>query len=193
LAREKVAKQNGNLYQEDYAAIRLLQQLASEYQIAIVGVHHLRKMESDDPLDMVSGSTGTTGAADTLAILSRIRGQNDGALFVTGRDIEEDVNVAMEFDHSTGQWTIVGDAEEHAQSDERKAVLEVLRDASGDGSWLQPKQIADLLGIEGDQSGLRHLLTRLAKNTNLVEHKLGGGYRIRKEDDDRIVDEPTDT
>lgn len=167
-----------NIYQDDYSDIRPLQQLAAEHQIAVLGIHHLRKMESDDPLDMISGSTGMTGASDTIGILSRNRGQSDGKLYITGRDIEEEVDFALEFDHHTGEWTIIGNTEEHGQSDERKEVLNILRKATDDGSWLQPKQIANQLGIAGDYSSVRHLIKKLADTTSLVEHKTGKGYRL---------------
>lgn len=39
--------------------------------VAIVLVHHVRKMDADDPLDTVSGTTGLTGAADTVLVLNR--------------------------------------------------------------------------------------------------------------------------
>ena len=65
-------KDRGNSgYDTDYAALSPLQELAGRYGIAIIVVHHLRKMKSDDPLDMVSGTTGLTGAVDSIFVLHR--------------------------------------------------------------------------------------------------------------------------
>jgi hypothetical protein len=36
---------------------------------AIAAIDHVGKMEADDPLDMVSGTNGLTGAAGTILIL----------------------------------------------------------------------------------------------------------------------------
>ena len=49
-------------YDADYAAVKELRDMALEYGIAIVLVHHLRKAEADDPFDTVSGTLGLTGA-----------------------------------------------------------------------------------------------------------------------------------
>jgi RecA-family ATPase len=60
-----------NPYDADYAALSPLQVMAGEMGLAIVVVHHVRKLESDDPLDTVSGTTGLTGAADSILVLNR--------------------------------------------------------------------------------------------------------------------------
>lgn len=49
-------KKDQGLYDADYAAMAGL-----KFGIAIVVVHHLRKMDADDPLDQISGTTGLTG------------------------------------------------------------------------------------------------------------------------------------
>ena len=41
------------------------------YSIAILLVHHLRKMTDKDPVNKLSGTTGLSGAADTLFILGK--------------------------------------------------------------------------------------------------------------------------
>jgi hypothetical protein len=55
----KVRKPTGNkqLYEADYEALAGLAQLAGELGLAIVVVHHTRKMASDDLMETVSGST----------------------------------------------------------------------------------------------------------------------------------------
>ena len=72
-------------YDADYHAMALLQELATELSLAIVVIHHQRKMESEDPLDTASGSTGLTGAADSILVLNR-DGQGP-TLYGRGRDI----------------------------------------------------------------------------------------------------------
>ena len=75
-----------------YAAQLLLssiKRIADGFNIAILLVHHLRKLQdSDDPFNDVSGSTGIIGAADTNFILRRKRSGNAATLLVSGRDVE---------------------------------------------------------------------------------------------------------
>ena len=130
---------SASLYQDDYDAIIPLKELADEFGIAILLVHHLRKMSSDDPLEMVSGTTGFTGAVDTIMVLHRARTEADAELYVTGRDVEES-EIALKFEN--GIWTALGDAATYRQSKERRQVLKALMDAD---QPMSPKAIADAL------------------------------------------------
>lgn len=88
---QKIAdpKTGGNVYEEDYASAGMLHALAHHYQIALVIVHHTRKAGSTDFLQAVSGSSGITGSADTVSVLSRNRNESEATLQTTGRDIRE--------------------------------------------------------------------------------------------------------
>lgn len=80
----------GNQYEIDYAAAGALKSLADRHELAVVIVHHTRKMpDSNDVFNEVSGTTGITGAADAILIAKRGRNTADGVLHVTGRDITE--------------------------------------------------------------------------------------------------------
>ncbi len=46
-------------------------------------------MAAADFVEAVSGTSGLTGAADTIVVLDRARGQDDAMLKVTGRDVDE--------------------------------------------------------------------------------------------------------
>lgn len=65
---------NSNLYETDYAAMEGLMSLANMHDVSILIIHHTRKAPSDDPLDEVSGSTGLSGAVDTVMVLKKDRG-----------------------------------------------------------------------------------------------------------------------
>src|SRR5205823_3388465 len=104
----QLAKAGSSAYTTDYLAISGLHKLAHERGIAIVVIHHVRKMEADDPFDMVSGTNGLTGAADTILVLRRQAG--NVTLHARGRDIEEK-ETACRFDKNTCRWTLLGEAE----------------------------------------------------------------------------------
>jgi AAA domain len=143
-----------NPYETDYAALAPLQELASETNVAIVVVHHVRKLESDDPLDTVSGTTGLTGAADSILILRR--DAQGMTLYGRGRDIGE-IETAMQFDPTTGRWAVLGAAAEIRKSDERLAIIEALKDA---GASLSPNEIAGATNMK--DNNVRFLLHKMS-------------------------------
>src|SRR6516165_4527244 len=68
----KVRKPVGSrpLYEADYAALADLAKLANELGLAIVVLHHTRKMAGDDLMETVSGSYGVSGAVDTILVVA---------------------------------------------------------------------------------------------------------------------------
>ncbi len=130
-------------YEEDYEALTPLKHLADAYRVSILAVHHLRKLVADDVLDEISGSIGMTGAVDGALILKRERGQSEAMLYVTGRDIEQDQQLALVFDRTTATWTLAGDVEEFRRTKERQAIIDVLTEQLPGG--MTPRQIAEAL------------------------------------------------
>ena len=121
----KVRKPTGNkpAYESDYEALSGLHALALELNIAAVVLHHTRKMAADDLMEMVSGTFGQTGAADTVIVLASKGG---GAVMdIRGRDVESN-ELAIAFGKKTCRWTILGNAAEVHQSDQRKRIIAVL-------------------------------------------------------------------
>ena len=74
---------------------------------ALWAVHHTRQRTLGQPtgdfLESVSGTSGITGAADTIAVIARERHELEAVLAVTGRDVEE-AQFAITFDQ--GRWVI---------------------------------------------------------------------------------------
>ena len=86
---------NESSYETDYKGLSELRTFASERNLAVLVVHHVRKMDAEDPLDKVSGTTGLTGCADAVLVLNR--DSQGTTLYGRGRDIEE-IETAMAFD-----------------------------------------------------------------------------------------------
>ena len=57
-------RRGANAYQEDYEALEALLPLAARHNVAVLVVHHLRKMAASDPLDEVNSSIGLTGGVE---------------------------------------------------------------------------------------------------------------------------------
>lgn len=98
-----------NAYANDYKDINLLKQIADKHGIAILLVHHLRKQGDDDPVNMISGTTGLTGAVDGLYVLRKdSRRSQTAKLIATGRDIE-DWEFTLKFDKHSHMWNFISD------------------------------------------------------------------------------------
>jgi AAA domain len=135
-----VGHENGNRYQADYDAAAALQAVAIKYGVAIVAIFHTRKAEAADFVETVQGTFGTAGAADTIIVVKRARGEADATLLVTGRDVAE-AELAIRFSPETGAWELLGDAAEYGLSKTRRAILEAL-EAHGP---MTPKKASDLI------------------------------------------------
>jgi hypothetical protein len=98
---------NGNPYAADYDDINALKQIADRHKLAIVLVHHLRKSVDNDPLNMISGTTGIAGGADSNFVLQKDkRTENTATLICTGRDIEQR-ELLLEFNKETFLWELL--------------------------------------------------------------------------------------
>jgi len=136
-------KYSDSAYDFDYESLGGLKTLADRFGVAILVIHHLRKLGSTDPVEAISGTLGLTGAADSVLVLKRERGQHDAALFVTGRDVDEQ-ELALRWDPEYALWKVMGDAQDYRMSKERAEVMEMF-EREGDRP-LTPTQAADLLG-----------------------------------------------
>ncbi|HZQ49722.1 MAG TPA: AAA family ATPase [Candidatus Dormibacteraeota bacterium] len=150
---------NGNLYEEDYAAVSALKRIADHAGAAFLVITHVRKMTADDPLDSVSGTAGQTGAADATLVLKRERAHRDATLFMTGRDIEER-EIGIRWDPATTSWTLRGETE---ISDERSLILNALKRSRVP---MSPKEIATV--VAKPYSAVKLLTWRMANEGQLV-------------------------
>jgi hypothetical protein len=162
----------GFMYDSDYEAIAQLKTIADDYGLGIVVVHHLRKAEAADVMDMISGSSGLTGAADNVAVLKRERSRSEATLFVSGREVEEQ-ELALKFEAERGSWAIMGSAEECRLTQERQEIVDLIRK---EGCIMKLGDIARALGKK--VPNVHHLLTSLV-DQGIVE-KIGyGKYKLK--------------
>jgi hypothetical protein len=167
----KIRKPTGgaNVYAEDYAALELLLPLAAKHGVAIVVVHHLRKMAAADPMDEISSSTGLTAGVDGFLILRRTPGSKGPTLFVDGRDIEEPTEYALHWNINTATWTIEGDAEEVHISKERGDILLTLNRSP---EPMTPKEVADVMP-GASRNSIRYLMWAMLGDGQVVKDDKG--------------------
>lgn len=166
-----------SMYEADYNALKGLQELAGQYGVAILVIHHTRKSGSDsgDAAEKISGTLGLSGAADAFMVLDR---DGHGAtLEGRGRDVEE-VEVAVAFDRETCRWTVQGSATEVRRTDERSVILVTLKEAE---EPMSPAEIADAIGAS--RNNVKQLLFKMAK-AGEVEKGSGKGRYIHPDRQD---------
>jgi biotin operon repressor len=158
-------------YDADYAAISAAKALADSHGVALVLVHHVRKAGSEDFLAEVSGTNGLAGAADATLVLKRPRGQADGLLCVTGRDVDES-EYALRFIPEAGAWCLMdGPPGDYTLSDTRAAILRHVRQRPGSG----PAVIAEATGLARET--VKKTCQRMAADGQLAADA-AGRYRL---------------
>lgn len=123
LQRIRAVGNEANPYASDYRDLGVLKELADRNRIAILLIHHLRKRNDEDPMNMISGTTGISGATDTNLVLKKgKRSGSAAALYCTGRDIEYQ-ELALEFDQDAHVWKLVSSGESTEEQDKILASL----------------------------------------------------------------------
>lgn len=157
-----------NSYQDTYAVLSPLRQLANDLGVMILMVTHRRKAETADYLDGVIGSVGLTANADVVFSLIRNRGDDEAVLHVDGNDIEAR-KIALRFSvNPLGFTTSDALPDEVGLTQERRQVLDVIRQRGGSA---RTHEIAEALGKK--DSATTYLLDKLADQGLLV--RLGYG------------------
>lgn len=116
-----VAGKTEGVYGYDYREHGQLHQFALDNNLALVLVTHLNKSGDDsDNVARVNGSTGTTGAADTIITLERSkRSDEETRMKITGRDVIAR-NLIIQMDWSRFRWILLG--EEHDVEKDRDSI-----------------------------------------------------------------------
>ena len=188
LQRIRAGSNDANPYASDYRDLGILKELADKHQIAILLIHHLRKMNDDDPMNMISGTTGLSGATDSNFVLRKSkRRENTATLYCTGRDIPYR-ELALEFDGEDHVWKLLSDdCEQTEQPNERILFLlsELLRrqpEISAPAKALLEK--IDPAGAEGlTPNSFSH---RIRKSVDALRRN-GITVSFRKSNGDRLI------
>ena len=110
----KVREMNsrGSAYADDYATMTAFKRIADRYGITMLIVHHTRKQEASDIMDMISGTTGIMGCADGAMVLERpLRRVPKGSISMTGRDFQ-DAKISLTQNPETMCWEFAGYTDE---------------------------------------------------------------------------------
>lgn len=158
-----------NAYQADYEILGLLKQIADAHNVALLVVHHTRKGEADDWFDLVSGTTGLSGAVDSLLYLDRKRGESEARLHATGRDFEVEIDELLFW--SRGEWRAQGASDAILSSRVKTEIVECLQKRGA----LRTIEIANELNKPA--TSLSRPLAEL-ESSGVIERFERGRYRV---------------
>lgn len=168
------AKNRGSAYEQDYEQLTEVKSCADHYGASVLALHHTRKGAAEDVFDEISGTLGIAGAADGSMVLARSRGENEGTLAMTGRDIEEQT-LAVEFDPATFCWKSHGSAEQRFTGELQKKIVDYLQ---REGAPRFVSDIATYLGKEekSEVESVRKVVARLAESKVIRRVKKAFAY-----------------
>lgn len=136
------AEVGSSIYVEDYKAMQDFQDIARELDAGVILNHHTNKLQdAEDPYLRVSGSTGLTAQADTVAVLEGDRIESEAQLQVSGRDISGH-KLGLKLDTDTLNWQLIGSGHALGMGDVRQQIYDVLDNAE---STMSPSDVSDEL------------------------------------------------
>lgn len=135
LIKVRAMSSQRNAYADDYATMTSFKRLADRFGVTFLIVHHTRKQEARDIMDMISGTTGLMGCADGALVLERpTRRLPQGSISMTGRDFQ-DAKMSLRQDPETMCWEFEGYADELTEEPEDPLLSAVGKLAARDGIW----------------------------------------------------------
>lgn len=179
---------NDNAYAVDYKDVGFLKRIADELKIAIILVHHLRKEKHEDPVAMVSGTSGITGAADTIFVLDKSkRSSNNATLCCVGRDIEYR-EIELHFDKLTKIWEFIKDSVENPEILLENIVADVVEFMKDNKSFVgTPSELTESLSGYCKEKIVPSVLSReLNKNKDELAEQ-GIKYDKKRSNGKRII------
>lgn len=157
-----------SLYDEDYGALQPLQEFYSKTGVSVLAIHHSRKEEvASNPLDVVSGSTGLTGSATNILVMTGSAQQKRAQITIVPRE-QESATIDLDFDGERLSWVAAQPALPLAGSPEQQRVLDAYREAEGPA---KAKDIAEKTGLSYDS--VRQLIGKLVRDGHLVRLNSG--------------------
>lgn len=126
---------NSNMYGREYDELSKLKEFADRRGIAILVIHHLRKLQDrNDPLNDILGSTAMSGVADSILILKKERTRTNGELLSVGRDSPQ-WKMKMNFENYRWHVLEIETEEEMAKKEIPEILYRVADMILEAGSW----------------------------------------------------------
>ena len=162
-----------NAYENDNFNLQDLQTLATKYEIAIVLVHHLKKIKADDVFDEITGSAGIQSNMDSMIVISsdRTKGKNPILSCIPKDAEQQEFEIAL---NGKCIWENLGQPGSATLTNIQNAIINTMND----GVERSPMQIIILLQENhkdenwGDEH-IRKEITRSVEKGTLFKTKRG--------------------
>lgn len=158
-------------YQADYRNAGELKMIADYWKVAIVLVHHTIKNVPRDWVTGLYGSSGLTGAADSVLYLERDRGKRYSRLHLTGRDVEEG-SFRLVFETDSLIWKLKNNRPEVQLTAERQKIYTILKEAKN------PIELSEIMKRSGKSKTAANNLLKKMVGMGVVEKVKHGQYKI---------------
>ena len=184
LARGNAKESN---YANDYADTQKLKKIADARKVAILLVHHLRKMPDPDPVNMLSGSTGLSGGVATSFVMYRTPQEELTKLYCKGRHILPRI-LELRFNETACVWEKLSDSRqvESKLPQDLRVLLEFMKECghfSGTSTALT-RELTQRSGAEYSPKGLKQAMEKW----RFILQDCGVTYRNRRSNGQRLVE-----
>ena len=172
LQRIRQNQYDGYSYAGDYADLILLKELADQFEITVLVVHHTRKKDDADVMNMLSGTLGLAGCADGVMILQRPgRMSSSGILTAISRE-NGDIRMELEFDSASFQWKLVRIDDSQSIQSQDPVLTAVKKIISEKGSWKgSATELLDELKAEDPELDMKpNVLSRRLRANKQILH-----------------------
>ncbi len=175
-------------YSSDYSDLLVLKQLADEYKIAILLIHHFRKSKDGDVFHQITGSTGLQGAVDTMFTLTQSkRGEKTARLNCIGRDIEPR-ELELERDENN-VWIKISDSLSETTLGDLNFINAIKNFMSERENYVgTATELSSLLSDLGDDKFSNKIISKNIKRLSKSLEKVGVLSNVRRTGKARIVE-----
>ncbi len=168
----------GDIYQEDYEDLSIINEWACAHGIAVIITHHSNKSKDDDPTQTISGSMGVTGAVSAYATLTRVGEEKLATLHITGNRVrQQSLSLRFTPEVQGSPWELIGVASKSSSgekiSDREGEVYDMLLEHK-DG--LRATQVADALDV-GVSTASKFLHRLREKCSEVIGGKRADGHK----------------
>ena len=182
-----ITKNGNTLYEIESENLSKIHQLALNYRIAVIIIHHTRKPKQtgeEDTFDSISGSTGMQSIADTIWVLETQRKKYKNPIIqMIGRDIEQQEYEA--YLNPNFEWEILGkpgtlDNKPQMQKDIERAIRELTETSGSTKKEVYPKDVCDYLKLDtATQTGnCKKTMKRMLDRGELLRGSFSGSYKL---------------
>lgn len=159
---------DNNDYKQAYRFMASLQAWAISNHIAVVVIHHTNKGRQFDPIDEVMGSTGLTGAADSIWVYTKSKNKN--ILFLSSRDLDTEKSFVVDYEKK-GYLCIEGELEKEVMSPERKRIFELLKEKP-----MSIKKASEILAM--DYNNAKQIFWKMREEGKLDKDENGDFFAL---------------